>query len=177
MRFRLWLILVVSVLMGPAWGADAPPSEASIRQLLDVMQSHKLVDGMAAEVKNLMLTSAARANGSSAPDPGEQKIIADNVSKLTDLLTQQMSWPQLEPAIIGIYQKSFSQKEVDGLLAFYQSPTGQALIQKMPDIMHQSIMMGQARMRAVLPQVQQINAQMLKELGDYHKAHPVPAKP
>lgn len=37
--------------------------------------------------------------------------------------------------MIGIYLQSFTQKDVDGMLRFYKSKAGQAVIAKMPVVM------------------------------------------
>lgn len=53
-------------------------------------------------------------------------------------------WSSLEPKInidnlinqvIGIYENKFTEKEIDGLLTFYQSELGQKFIKNSPDIM------------------------------------------
>ncbi|MFC4529091.1 DUF2059 domain-containing protein [Dyella halodurans] len=176
MKHRFSLLLVLATLISPAWSTDAPPSDASIHQLMDVMQAQKLVDGMAGQLNGMMLKSAEQANGGAPLDAEEQKIVARGVGKMSDLVRQQIAWSQLEPMMIDIYKKSFSQKEVDDLLVFYRSPSGQAVIQKMPTVMQQSMAASQAKMQAMLPQIQQISADMVKELRAYRDAHPSPSK-
>nr|WP_276510032.1 DUF2059 domain-containing protein [Niveibacterium umoris] len=60
---------------------------------------------------------------------------------------------------LDIYQKTFTQKEVDGMLSFYKSPAGQAVIKKMPQVMQASMQIMQARMSKLVPQIQQITAE------------------
>lgn len=176
MKLRLFLLLVVGTLAAPAWSADAQPSAASIHQLLDVMQSQKLVDSVTGQLKGMMLKSAEQANGGAPLDPGAQQIVNRGIGKLADLMQQQMAWSQMEPMMTEIYQKSFSQKEIDDLVAFYRSPSGQVVIQKMPMVMQQSLALSQAKMQAMLPQMRQIDDDMVKELRAYHEAHPAPTK-
>jgi hypothetical protein len=45
--------------------------------------------------------------------------------------------------IIPIYAKHFTQKEINQLLDFYRSPVGKKVIEKMPTIMQESMMVGQ----------------------------------
>jgi uncharacterized protein len=176
MKHRLIFLLALGFLSSPVWSADAAPGDASIHQLLEVMQAQKLVDSMTGQLNGMMLKSAEQANGGAPLGADEQKIVERGVGKLSDLIKQQMSWPQLEPMMIDIYRKSFSQKEVDDLLVFYRSPSGQAVIQKMPVVMQQSMAASQAKMQAIVPQMRQIDADMVKELKTYRDAHPSPSK-
>lgn len=109
-KHRLFFLLALGLLSSPAWSADAPPSDASILQLLEVMQAQKLVDSMTGQLNGMMLKSAEQANGGSPLSAEEQKIVERGVGRLSDLIKQQISWPQLEPMMIDIYRKSFSQK-------------------------------------------------------------------
>lgn len=175
-KHRLFFLLALGLLSSPAWSADAPPSDASILQLLEVMQAQKLVDSMTGQLNGMMLKSAEQANGGSPLSAEEQKIVERGVGRLSDLIQQQISWPQLEPMMIDIYRKSFSQKEVDDLSVFYRSPSGEAVTQKMPAVMQQSMAASQAKMQAIVPQMHQIDADMVKELKSYRDAHPSPSK-
>ena len=176
MKHRLSILFVLGFLISPAWSADAPPSEASIRQLMDVMQAQKLVDGMTGQLNGMILKSAEQANEGRPLDAEEKKIVEQGVVRLAELIKQQLAWSQMEPMMIDVYRKSFSQKEVDDLITFYKSPSGQAVIQKMPMVMQQTVAQSQTRMQAMLPQIRQIDADMVKELQAYHQAHPSSAK-
>ena len=176
MKRRFSLLLLLGFLISPVWSADAPPSDESIQQLLDVMQSKRLLDNMTSQLNGMMLKSAEQANNGAPLAAEEKKIVNRGIEQLADLVKQQLAWPQLEPMMLDIYRKTFTQKEVDDLVAFYKSPSGQAVIQKMPQVMQQSMAMTQAKMQTMLPQMQQISAQMVKELKAYREAHPTPSK-
>lgn len=177
MKSRLSIVLLLGFLIPPAWGADAPPTEASIRELMDVTHEQKLVDGIIDQSNGLMLKSVRQANGGVPLDPEEEKIAARAVGKLTDVLRQQISWAKMEPMMIDLYKKSFSQKEVNDMLAFYRTPSGQAVIEKMPALMNQTMTVSQAKIQAMLPQIRDIGTEMGQELQAYHQAHPKPASP
>ncbi|WP_250622878.1 DUF2059 domain-containing protein [Pinirhizobacter soli] len=177
MKSRLSILLLLGFLISPAWGADAPPSEASIHELMDVTHAQKLVDGIIDQTNGLMLKSVQQANGGAPLDPQEKKIAARAVGKLTDVMRQQMSWEKMQPMMIDLYKKTFSQNEINDMLAFYRTPSGQAVIQKMPALMNQTMAISQAKIQAMLPQIRDISAEMGQELQAYHQAHPKPASP
>lgn len=64
----------------------------------------------------------------------------------------------------GLYAQHFSQEEVDGLIAFYRSPAGEALVNKMPLVMDASVANIQRTMVGIAPRLQAISAQAQKEL-------------
>jgi hypothetical protein len=166
MKALMSLAMALALLGAGVARADAPPSDASIRKLLEVTQSSKLLDGMTVQMKSIMQQSALQAVGHSL-DAQEQQILSRNIDKLADVMRNQMTWAKLEPAIMVIYRKNFSQKEIDDMLVFYQSPTGQTLVSKMPEVMRESMQMGRDQMSGVFPQIQQINRQMMQEIKDY----------
>jgi len=65
-----------------------------------------------------------------------QKRTLDAVpAKFEKAIRDEMSWDKLRPRYVQIYQETFTQKEVDGLIAFYKSPTGAAFVSQMPLLM------------------------------------------
>jgi uncharacterized protein len=161
------LAMAIALLGAESVWADPPPaSDASIHKLLEVTHSSTLMDGMMAQMKGIMQQSALRAVGHPL-DAKEQEILTRNMGKLADAMQGQMAWSKLEPAITGVYRKNFSQKEIDDMLAFYQSPSGQSLISKMPEVMREGMQLGRDQMNGVVPQMQQITQQMMQEFKDY----------
>lgn len=59
-------------------------------------------------------------------------------------LKQEMRPEDLANLIIPIYDKHFTEAEIDAIAAFYQSPTGQKMLSKMPDIIAESQQAGMA---------------------------------
>ena len=54
-----------------------------------------------------------------------------------------VNYEDLIKRIIPVYMKNFSEKEIDDLLAFYQTTTGKAMIEKMPLILQESMSIGE----------------------------------
>jgi len=62
----------------------------------------------------------------------------------------------LEPVYIKLYEDSFSQAEIDGLAAFYRSPTGKAVVLKVALVMQNLMTLVQQRMARLIPKIQQM---------------------
>ncbi|RYD75034.1 MAG: DUF2059 domain-containing protein, partial [Verrucomicrobiaceae bacterium] len=52
------------------------------------------------------------------------------------------------------YQKSFTQEELDGIIAFYKTPAGVALVKKMPVVMQQTMIAMQQLMGPLMKRVE-----------------------
>jgi hypothetical protein len=58
--------------------------------------------------------------------------------------------PKLQARVAGVYAADFDEKQLKDILAFYRSPTGEALVAKLPDIARQS----SYEMGKYMPQIQ-----------------------
>jgi len=83
--------------------------------------------------------------------------------RVNALLLEQLSWARLKPAFARIYGETFSQEEVDGLIAFYQGPVGTALIAKTPQLMQRSIQLMQERMAPMLQRVAEVTKEEIEK--------------
>lgn len=158
------IILLACLAAAPAFAADAPASEASIRELLTVTQSEKLVDSTMGQIDSMMQNSMKQALAGQTLTADQQKIIDDMRAKMIALFKEDMKWETLEPMFVDIYKRSFTQKEIDGMLDFYRSEPGQAVIAKMPLVMRNSMQAMQGRMVAMLPKLQQLQRDAIAEL-------------
>jgi hypothetical protein len=176
MKVRICIALAFSLLaIGVVQAQEASPSDASIRELLDVTHAAKLIDSMQGQMHGMFEQMVDGALGH-APDAQERQILQRQEAKMENLMKRQFTWSKFEPMVADIYRKSFSQKEINDLLAFYKSPSGQAVIAKMPVVMQQSMVSMQTVMKQILPQVQQIGRETGEEL-EHYEASKAKAKP
>jgi hypothetical protein len=82
---------------------------------------------------------------------------------MTKLMREEMSWEKLEPMYYEIYQKALTQDEVDGMVAFYKTKAGQALVKKMPGLMQEVMTSVQAKLGGPMMSKVQAIAQELEE--------------
>lgn len=149
---------------GPSAAAAAPPSEASVKQLLEVAQARKLIDSVMTQMDRLMQQTIAQAiQGQDVPDK-VQKEIDKWQAEVFGFTKELLAWNKLEPMYVRIYQKSFSQEEVDGMIAFYKTPAGQAVIGKMPVVMQNTMDEMQQMMAPVLQKMQNMQQDLVAEM-------------
>ena len=147
-----------------ASGADSPPSEASIKELLEVAQARKLIDSVMAQMDELMKQTIYQATQGREIPPKVQKDIDKRQEEVIGLMKELLDWKKLEPMYVRIYQKTFSQPEVDGMLAFYKTPAGQAVIAKMPAAMQNTMNEMQQMMTPVMQKMQRMQQDVVAEM-------------
>ncbi|BBP02333.1 DUF2059 domain-containing protein [Sulfuriferula nivalis] len=167
---RIIKITIATVLLLSATVATAAPAdENSIKQLLAITQAQKLVAGMLNQVDAMMSMSIQQALKGKVPNPGEQQAINNMKDKMVVLIHGDLAWDKVEPMYIRLYKDTFTEEEVAGMLAFYKTPAGQAVIQKMPVLMQKSMFEVQNMLSQDRPKIQKIQQDFLVELKAANK--------
>src|SRR3954468_18329856 len=103
------IILILSICVSLVQAAEnaaptspAPPSEASIKQLLEVAQSHKLVDSVMNQMDNLMQQTIAQATKGQPVPAKVQKDIDQRRAEITTMMKDLLDWKKLEPIYVRI---------------------------------------------------------------------------
>lgn len=153
----------------PASSPAAPASEAAIKQLLELAQARKLVDSVMKQMDLLMLQTIQQATQGQQIPPKIQKDIDKRQAEVVAMLKNLLDWAKLEPMYIRIYQKTFSQQEVDGMIGFYKTPAGQAVVSKMPRAMQNTMDEMQQMMAPVMQSMQRMQQDVIAELKTENK--------
>jgi uncharacterized protein len=144
--------------------ADTPPSEASIKQLLEAGQVHKLIDETIAQLDSYMKQSMQQVTQGQRITPESQKDIDRRQTEMMGMIKEVLYWNKLEPVYVRVYQKTFTQGEVDGLTAFYKTPTGQALLTKMPAVMQNTLNEMQQMIQPMMQRIQHMQQEVVAEI-------------
>lgn len=149
-----------------AVGADAPASEASIREMLELTQSRTMLDGALLQIQAMMKKQAQQAMSEGRHTPEQQKILGDMQDKMMAVYKEEMAWEKMEPMFIEIYRKSFTQSDVDGVNAFYRTKAGQAMLAKMPIVMQNTMQAMQTHMQSLKPRLEKIENDAMAQLAE-----------
>jgi hypothetical protein len=164
-------ILIGLLLAGMNFAAadETMATEASVRLLMQTTQSRKLVDSMMEKMDSYMQTSMKQALNGTEPTAQQQAVMDGMRKKMVVLFQEEMKWEMLEPKFIELYRQSFTEQEVEGMLEFYRTPAGQAVINKMPVVMDHSMTMMQGIMRSLMPKIQKIADEAMPKLTSSKK--------
>jgi hypothetical protein len=80
------------------------------------------------------------------------------------IMKEELSWDKLKDGFIQVYRDTFTQEEMDGIIAFYKSPAGQAFVDKQPALMKNTMALMQQRMGPMMQKIQQMTEETAKEI-------------
>jgi uncharacterized protein len=135
--------------------ADEASKTAKAEELLQMTQSGQMMR-MLEPMKGLFSSQMGKTDM-----PAEERAKAGEMQeKLMALVLDRMS--KAKPALAKIYTDTYTEEEIDGILAFYKSPAGRAMLQKMPEVMQRTMplmiqMMGdlQPEMKKMIEEMKQ----------------------
>ena len=179
MRIR---VLATVALLGlqPAFADDARPSEASVRHLFEIMHTSQMIDTVMSQTDANLREALERATGGRTLNAQQQQLHADMRAKIQGMLKDELAWSHLEPQLVEVYRSTFTPGEIDAMLKFYGSPSGQAVVAKLPQATQQMMQLTQERVRTLIPRIvelQKETAQRIKDAAAPPPASPAPGEP
>lgn len=157
---------LVAAVLGCAMGLTAhaaPPSDASIATLLSVTQSDKMLETMYANMEQMIRQGMQQAVTGKTLTDEQKRVMELAPARLAKVMREEITWASMEPSIVKVYRETFDQTEIDGLIAFYQSPVGQSFVSKMPLVMQRSMEASQTQLQAFMPKLQAAMRDVMKE--------------
>lgn len=148
-------------LAGSAW--SAPPTVDSIEALLAATKSEALIAKTGADLERNMRDAVQASLQGRKPSEREQQVIDKMTRESAALIRQELNWSHMRPMMVQIYQSTFTQEEVDGQTAFYRTPVGMAVVEKMPAVMQATMAATQQSMARLMPQLQAIAKKHMAE--------------
>lgn len=143
---------------------DAVPSDASLKELFAITHSSNSTDRFLSQYDNWVRSMMQQALKGEPITPEQQTLIDAFHQKTLAICKEELAWDKMEPMVLKIYRDSFTQEEVNGLLAFYKTPAGQALIKKMPVVMQNTFAAIQARMGPIIQKTKKMVDETLADL-------------
>lgn len=116
---------------------DSPATKEDVQRYLQIAHSRdmakKMLGAMSQSMHQMFHEQYLKHN---------DELPADYESKMTarmDGMFEDMPWDEMLQAMAPVYQKHFTKGDIDHLVAFYSSPTGEKLLREMPSIMAEAM--------------------------------------
>ncbi len=155
--------LDLSLASSPATGEDAKATLADAEAVLHKMNFNKMIGKMIEQQKQAMAGMSQQMAASMKLKGVDPQAFADYQKKVMDLVMSSLDPKQMESDAAGIYSEVFTKSQLDGLGDFYDSPAGQAYIDKQPEIQTRMQQIMMPRLMAVMPQVQALAQDFAKQ--------------
>lgn len=163
-KARLAAALVCASLWAAVPARAEPPTVASVEVLLRVTRVESMMDALYANVEASMRQGMVQGLGGRRLNAEQQKIFDEMPRRFIAVMREELGWAVMKADILQVYLETFDQAEVDGLIAFYQSPLGQAFVEKTPLAMQKSMAATQSRMQTFLPRIEAAMQEAMREI-------------
>ena len=152
-HFRTFLLLGAAVLQPLA--AQNLSTQQKIDRILDLTNSASIVDQVVAQIGGMMETIQPN------PTPQQKARRQEALDKIAKLARDRMT--KIRPQLAKEYADTFTPEEIDGLLAFYETPAGQASLKKIPAINARMAALAQIELTTLGPEIDKIAQDALKK--------------
>ncbi|MGM8362547.1 DUF2059 domain-containing protein [Flavobacterium sp. ARAG 55.4] len=121
------LLILSFCILSLSANAQSTSKTEKINQLMELMGSGKMAIQMMNQMMESFKSSYSKVNDTFWED-FKKEIKAEDITNM----------------IIPIYDKYYTENDIDQLIAFYNSPIGKKMIATMPQVMQESMVAGQA---------------------------------
>jgi hypothetical protein len=142
----------------------AAPTKESIDKLLEAMNVENMVTSIQARANNAVKAGMQNALRGQVTTPEQEKIMDDLAKKISTDIGTELSWANMKPLYTQVYSETFTQQEIDGLVQFYESPTGKVFVSKVPQVMDKTMALMQARIGPLMRNLQKSIMDSAKEI-------------
>ena len=157
-------IFALAVLLAAApLAAAQQPSEAQVDRLLEVMRAKETLDATLPQVQAMQQQMVAQMTAGQELDEEDRARINRMLESTNSSLATVLTWERMGPMYRDIYAQTFTADDVEAIIGFYESPAGQKTLDKMPQLMQNTM---NAVQQLVMPLLQQLEQDIAAELGD-----------
>ena len=133
-----------------------PASAESVKRLLQMTGMQELVDENLRQVDERVAAGLQRGFAGRNLTPEQEAIMIRTRDKISAVVKESISWEALEPMSIRIYREALTQDELDGMLAFYKTRAGKAVIKKLPRLTQEMSEEMQRMFQSIMPKLMAI---------------------
>jgi hypothetical protein len=159
---KRWIaVLVVMMAVAPCCArADGAAKQAKVHELLVTMHMDHTVDSMMHSIAK-QLFEVPDANRLT---PAQQKLTQNFQDRAMKIVSDRVGWKAVEPDYVKLYENTYSEQEIDGMLAFYKSLAGQAMLAKAPQLSAGVMQIVHSHMGDYQPKMQALQDEYMKQM-------------
>jgi hypothetical protein len=110
----------------------ARPSDESLLKMMNSLQLQVTLGQMVGQLDAGMKAGLKEMTKGKELDPVQTAELAQLESKISATIKDEFSFAKMKDIYLKVYGDMFTQEEVNGINAFYASPAGKAMIEKIP---------------------------------------------
>jgi hypothetical protein len=177
-RPALFLLLFLLLLtLYPTAHADETTKAAKIQQLFEITHVDRLMNQMADQMLGQMNAMMKQQTAGTDLTPKQRDIMSTFTTKVGGMVKGQLDWNKLKPQFITLYATTYTEPEIDAILAFYRSPAGQTMLAKLPELSAKSMQIGQTQVTALIPQLRTMSEDFSRQMTAAASTPPASTSP
>jgi uncharacterized protein len=153
-------VLIFTLMISFGAIADEKSSSESVEKLMALTQESRMIDAMSEQLTGMFAGVSKKLGLSEKEQPAFEKYM----QKVSALIKEEMKWETIKEPMVQIYTRHFSEREIQGLITFYSSDIGRSMIEKMPLVMQDSMLISQQMMNRVIPKIQLLAKELQTEI-------------
>jgi hypothetical protein len=118
------------------------------------------------DIESSTQASVRRAFAGETLSERQENILAEMGAQAAAIFKEDLGAESLERDFVEIYRKALTQPEVDGLIAFYKTDAGKALLVKMPAVSQQTIRITLARLQGLTPKLNVMQSEIIRRMRE-----------
>lgn len=160
-RLNVFIFLtLITLVFSFSATADDHTHRVAAEKLLLLMNQDRLVEQMFPQMKQFIFEQMQQQDISTDQYPKLEKYF----KQIFDVMQEELSWEKTKDDYIQIYTAVFTEEEINELIAFYESPIGQKMTAKMPQLVQESMKVSQKFVQNMMPKIQKLAAEMASEI-------------
>jgi hypothetical protein len=163
-RWIAGLVVMLAVVPGVA-RADEASKTAKVKELFALTHIDRSLNQMRSSLQQQVQATAKNAPGTESMTPDKKKMQQEFVDNSMKVVDDNFGWPVLEPLYVKVYADTYTEAELDGILAFYKSPAGQAMLTKAPELSGGVMQIVHSRMGDFQPKMQALQELYVKAMA------------
>ncbi len=138
-----WLLSLALIWVTPvAWGADTPTPRDEVEMLFKLTRMEQKINESVVFAVQLQLQQNPR--------------LQQHRALLHSFMQKHIGWDALKEDIAAMYLRTFTQKDLQQMNAFYITTTGQKVIEQLPQLVQERNQLAMQRLQANIGELQRI---------------------
>jgi hypothetical protein len=143
--------------------ADAPNRD-QVMTLLDLLQVRRNMQQMMSGMKESMKSGMLQGLKREVRDPSQKQI--DKLNLMVDTAFEDLRLEDFIDVMIPVYQRHLSKSDIEEMIRFYSSPTGQKVLREQPQMIQESMRAAQTVQQAKMDSMMDRIERKMKESSD-----------
>jgi len=167
------IFAIVSVAFGQQGATTAAATREDILKLFSVMHVHEQMKQVMDQVMKQMKAMSHEQIKRRHPEVTDDDIAQIDAAAVQ--MVKDMPYDGMLDDMIPVYQKHLSKSDVDAMVGFYSTPTGQKILGEMPAITAEGMQAMQPRMRKMMDEATDRMEKMARDQAEKKSAKPADA--